>query len=184
MPFTAMERFTVDPVSFRWVAWVGGNGIMRVRVSDAYRNGRGASNAKLFGVITVASQRATREVNEASLVRYLAESAWIPSLLGDPRIEWEERDAQKVRATPRDGNVTALVDMTFGERGEIRFVETHRYRDVRGTPVLTPWRGRFDEYSRMGPFVIPRSAKVEWNPPEGAIEVWRGYIIGARYRLR
>lgn len=183
MPFLAMERFTVHPVAFRWVAWARRGSFVRVRISDRYENDQGGSSAKLFGLITIASQHGTREVNEASLARYLAESAWIPPMLRDPRFSWQELEPQKFRATLRDATTTASVDITFAETGEIRLVETQRYRDVRGTPVLTPWRGRYEDYEPMDGFVIPRSAYVEWVPPEGAVEVWRGRIVDARYRL-
>lgn len=38
-------------------------------------------------------------MNEASLMRMLAESAWIPPLLRDERIEWTEVATQTLRAT-------------------------------------------------------------------------------------
>jgi hypothetical protein len=183
MPFTAMERFTIDPIGFRWVAWAQQGAFVRVRVSDAYKNGRGASNAKLFGFFTVGSQRPGPELNEASLLRYLAESAWIPPLLGDSRIEWQELSANRLQATLRDDITTASVTFTFGENAQIQTVEAQRYRDVHGAPVLTPWRGHFDDYEPMDVFVIPRTARVEWLPSQGPVEVWRGRIIDARYRL-
>jgi hypothetical protein len=184
MPFTATEHFSVHPIAFRWLAWVRQSAFVRVRVSDRYENGHGDSSAKLFGVVTVASQRASPEVNQASLVRYLAESPWLPPFFADARLEWQELNTSTVRATLRDRLVTAAVDITFGANGEIERVETQRYRDVHGKPVLTPWHGYFEDYEPMEGLVIPRSARVEWAPLGDAFEVWRGRIVDAKYSMR
>lgn len=181
MIFTATERFTLDPLAFRWEASVC-RGFLRISVRDMYERGRGASIAKLFGLIPLGSQSATPQVNEASLVRMLAESPWIPTLLRDERIAWEEVSSQALRATLTDGGVRASATITFAAEGEIAAVDALRYRDVRGAQVLTPWRGRFKEYEPMNGMLLPLRAYVEWIPPEGAVEVWRGRITGASFQ--
>lgn len=180
MLFTATERFVLDPLAFRWDAAVC-RGFLRINVRDKYANGRGCSSARLLGLIPLGSQNGTPQANEASLVRMLAESPWIPPLLRDERIAWEECGPDALRATLCDRGICASATMTFAANGEIVAVEALRYRDVRGTPVLTPWRGRFEDYEPMDGMMLPRTAKVEWIGPEGAVEVWRGRITDASF---
>lgn len=154
---------------------------MFLTVRDSYRNGHGASGAKLYGIVPLATQRNTPEVDSASLLRFLAEAPWVPAFLADPRIVWEAIDDRNARATLRDAGNSVTAQFTFGESGEVTTVSALRYRDVNGTPVLTPWRGHFAHYEPIERLMIPTTARVEWAPPEGAFEVWRGHITDARY---
>jgi hypothetical protein len=183
MPFSAVERFSIEPVGFRWIAWIRPSPLLALRVCDAYQHGRGASNASLFGLVSVGSQRGSRAINEASLVRFLAESPWIPPLLASSRIQWQTCDARTARASLSDSGHTVAVDFTFGDAGEITRVSTQRYRAVGKESVLTPWRGYFTDYEPMDGMMIPGSARVEWAPPSGRFEVWRGQIVDARFYL-
>ncbi len=184
MRFTAREHFTLDPIAFHWDAWVASGPVMRVRVRDSYERHAGSSGASLFGVVPVGSQRPSRELTEASLVRFLAESVWIPPMLRDARIQWQELALRRMRATLRDRQNAASVDFTFEESGEISQAETERYRDVHGTVVLTPWRGYFEEYEPLNGMMVPRAAHVQWLTAEGPVEVWRGRITSAAFAYR
>ncbi len=152
---------------------------MRIRVKDAYEQQAGSSSASLFGIVPIGAQPGSREMNEASLARFLAESVWIPPFLRDRRIEWEEREPQTLRAHLTDGGVSAWVDFKFRPSGEIAQVETERYRDVRGSLVLTPWRGTFQAFEPIDGMMVPSKAFVEWLASQGPIEVWRGRVDGA-----
>ena len=180
-PFSATETFGTQPISLYWRAFVRQNPAVFLTVSDSYENGHGASAAKLYGVIPLGTQRGTPEVDSASLLRFLAESPWLPTMMGDPRIVWNAGDERSARATLRDGGNAVSADFTFGESGEVTSVTALRYRDVNGTPVLTPWRGHFADYEPIERMMIPTTARVEWMPAEGAFEVWRGHITDARY---
>lgn len=182
--FTATEHFTLDPIAFRWDAWVASGPLMRVRVRDGYERRAGSSGAWLFGVFPIGVQRASARLNEASLVRFLAESVWIPPMLRNSQIQWQELQTQKLRATLRDGATAVSVDFTFAESGEISQAETERYREVHGTLVLTPWRGYFEEYEPINGMMVPRSAHVQWITSDGPIDVWRGRIASAVFAYR
>lgn len=184
MRFTASEHFTLDPIGFRWDAWVASGPIVRVRVHDGYERHAGSSAAALFGFFPLGSQHASTQVNQASLVRFLAEGAWIPPMLRDARIQWQETHERHARATLRDGESVASVNFTFEESGEISQVQTERYRDVHGTPVLTPWRGYFEEYEPVNGMVVPRMARVQWITEKGEIDVWRGRVLNATFSYR
>jgi len=74
--------------------------LVTFRIRDSYIGGKGASEASLAGVIPVGGQRDTPEVASASLLRFLAEAAWVPTaLLRGEGITWTEIDDQNAPAT-------------------------------------------------------------------------------------
>jgi|GEM_PF-4008029 len=52
--------------------------------------------------------------------------------------------------------------------GNIR-VAAMRFRDVKGTPVLTPWADHFGDSQRVAETMIPMSGAVVWIFPDGPI---------------
>jgi hypothetical protein len=184
-PFSAVEHFSVRPPGFVWGACCRMPPFVPMRIRDSYISCAGASEAKLAGVIPVGGQRGTPELASASLVRYLAEAAWVPtaSLPGEG-VTWAEVDHQNAPATLTDMQTTVSIDVHFGQDGGIERVSTMRYRDVSGDLVLTPWGGYFREYAPMGEMMIPMATEVQWGLPEGALSVWHGRIVTLNINLR
>ena len=105
-----------------------------------------------------------------TLVRYLAEAAWIPTAwLPGEGITWTEVDHTTARPTLTDLETTVSVDVQFDEHGEIKRISTMRYRDVNGTMVLTPWIGYFRDYACIYGMMIPMAADVQWDLPRGNV---------------
>jgi hypothetical protein len=117
-----------------------------------------------------------------TLVRYLAEAAWLPSaLLPSAGVVWTPVDDTTANATLKDGKTTASLQFHFGTRGEIVSATTTRYRDVGGRAVLTPWLCHFYDYERRGGMMIPMAGVVEWVLPGGPLPYWRGRLADVRY---
>ncbi len=55
------------------------------------------------------------------------------------------------------------------------------FRDVKGTPVPTPWVGRYWNYERMSGVMVPRHGEVAWVLPGGRTPYWRGTIVSAEF---
>lgn len=76
----AWHRFcaeeTVDPVNVQlaWNARVRIAPLIRMTVEDRYGNGEGSGRVALFSMITLSSERGSAALNEASLLRFLAEA--------------------------------------------------------------------------------------------------------------
>jgi hypothetical protein len=66
------------------------NSLMSVRVRDGYSDGKGLMVAKIFGLFTVADADSNDEhLASGALMRYLAESAWLPTaLLPNENLQW------------------------------------------------------------------------------------------------
>lgn len=177
-PFQAQQHVQVEPPGFAWDARVPVAPLVDVRVLDAYAAGEGRSVARLGGLVGVGGQGGTRQVAQASLMRWLGEAPWYPAaLLPGERLGWEARGEDTAVATLVDGGLSVSVEFRFGEDGRILECSALRWRDVGGaTPVLTPWGGRYFDWQRVDGMMIPMSAEVWWAPPEGELVVWRGRI--------
>ncbi len=181
-PFTAIEHFSVHPPGFVWDATIRTSALLPVRVRDGYLAGQGSTRAAIAGLVPVVDLRGTPEMAAGALVRYLAEAVWLPTaLLPCEGVRWTPIDETSARAALTDGAVSVHVDVHFGGKGEIESVSTFRHRDVKGTPVLTPWHGRFNGYDRKDGMLIPVRGEVEWLVDGKRLPYWRGEIIEASY---
>jgi hypothetical protein len=181
-PFTAVEHFSVSPPGFLWDARIRMAPLVTTRVRDSYVGGAGSMRAAVAGFVTVADQRGTPEMASSSLLRYFAESAWLPTaLLPSAGVRWAAIDDSTARATLGDGPTTVTMDVHFGPAGEIARVTALRHRDVKGAPVLTPWEGRFTDYVRMNGMLVPGSGEVGWIVDGAWTPYWRGRTLRAEY---
>ena len=190
-PFTAVQHYTADPPGFVWdaeIRMIPRMPLLPMRVRDAYVAGEGAMLGRLAALVPVVRQGGTPAMAAGSLMRYLAESVWLPTaLLPSDGVRWTPVDDATARVTLTDRATTVAVDMHFGARGEIERVSALRERDVDGTPVPTPWVGEFRDYERMEGMMVPRGGEVAWllgeDDGEEPFAYWRGDVVGARYQF-
>jgi hypothetical protein len=181
-PFTAVEDLSVSPPGFVWDARIRMAPLIATHVRDSYLDGEGVMHGKLAGLVTVVDQRGTPEMAASSLLRYLAESPWLPNaLLPSAGVRWEAVDERSARATLSHAGVTASMQAHFGPRGEIERITAERHRDVNGAAELTPWEGRFSEYARLEGMMVPLAAEVGWMLPDGWFPYWRGRTVEAQF---
>lgn len=181
-PFRATQRFAVPRPGFVWDASIKMMPGLPARVRDSYVLGRGRMYGRLGGIVPIVNQAGTREMNEASLQRWLAEAAWIPTaLLPRAGVHWTALDDTTARATLIDGDTFAAVDFVFGAEGEIAGTRAERWRDVDGTPAKTLWVGRFWNYATVDGMRIPMDGEIGWELPEGRFPYWRGHVERIEY---
>jgi hypothetical protein len=184
-PFTAEQHVRTEPPEFVWNARIAMMPLVPVRVRDSYVGGEGSMRATLAGLVPIVSQHGTPEMAAASLQRFLAEAVWYPTaLLPREGLSWSAIDDTSARVTLTDGPTTVSLDVTFGSRGEIETISTMRYRDVKGTPVATPWVGHHRDYMRLSGMMIPTAGDVAWVLPTGPEPYWRGRLISATFDWR
>lgn len=181
-PFTAEQHVSARPPGFVWDARIAMMPVVPVRVRDSYVGGEGSMRAAVASVVSVTNQHGTKEIAAAALQRFLAEAVWLPTaLLPRDGLVWSAIDDDNARVTLTDGATTASLDVRFSANGEIESVSTMRYRDVNGTPVLTPWFGTHTDYIRLDGMMIPTKGEVSWVLAEGRVPYWRGRVIEARF---
>jgi len=183
------SRFTSSQVSvmrrpgFDWDARIAVVPGLNVFVHDAYVAGEGILHAELLGLVTLADMRATPDVAQGELMRFLAEAAWYPTaLLPSQGIHWEPIDGVSATATLADGATTVSLVFRFDEKGLISGVRAAaRTRTVNGALVATPWQGRFWNYELRDGMRVPLEGEVAWELPEGSWPYWRGRVTGITY---
>lgn len=105
------------------------------------------------------------------------------ALLPSENLTWAPIDERSARATLTNATTSVSIDVHFGVQGEIASVSTLRHREVNGVLVLTPWGGRYRDYTSIQGMMIPMAAEVEWILPEGPVTCWRGRIAVAAFEF-
>jgi len=183
--FTADQEVRTAPPEFVWNARIAMLPLVPVHVRDRYVGGEGSMRAAVAGIVPMVNQHGTPELAAASLQRFLAEAVWYPTvLLPGNGLSWSAIDDRNARVTLTDGPTTVSLDVTFGAAGEIETISAMRYRDVKGTPILTPWVGHHRDYTRLSSMMIPTSGDVAWVPPTGPEPYWRGRLVAATFEWR
>ena len=182
-PFTATQHVTVDPPGFFWDASISLVPFVSLRIRDLFRDQNGSAEVSLFGIIPLDRGEPSQELNEAELVRYLAEATWYPTaLLPSEGVQWEPIDDRTARATIDHGDVSASLTFSFNEDDEVTRVYTEeRYRRVEGGFEPTPWSGYWHNYQRRNGIRIPMEGEVIWHLPDGDLEAWQGQLTEINY---
>jgi hypothetical protein len=156
--------------------------LVAARVRDSYLAGEGRMHASLGGLITMVNQGGTLTMATASLLRWLAEAAWLPTaLLPRTGLVWEAIDDTNARVHVQEGALEVSLDVRFAADGTVAEVNAMRHRDVKGTQVLTPWRGRFSSYERHDGVLIPMAGEVAWIIDGKEEPYWRGRIVNVQF---
>jgi hypothetical protein len=176
LEFSAVEEFGVRAVEFEWRAAFGPNPLVRLTVVDRFRNGEGYLIAKVWGLVP-AMRRTGADTDRSEAMRYLAELPWVPYAIGsNGELSWRDIEDGMVEVSTLVGGRAVSVRLSFDEVGLIRNVSGIRPRVTGRTAIETPFTGRFGDYVELGGILIPGSAEVTWDLPEGPFTYWRGEV--------
>ena len=180
MPFTANYYYTVDKPGFIWKARVQAAPLIHLSGRDMLYRGHGNMLIKLLSIISVADARG-KEIDQGSLLRYLAEIVWFPTAALSDYISWEEIDGNQARATIVTGDTSVSGIYTFGQDGmPIRF-EALRYMSKGGGYSLEKWVAEMQEYQEFNGILVPSRVQVIWNLPAGGYEWFRASVNSIEY---
>lgn len=184
-PFTSDQRVVLRRPGFVWDARIRMMPGLNVFVRDAYVAGEGMLAAKILGFVKVMEQPSTPELAQGELMRFLAESAWYPTvLLPGQGVRWEAIDDQSAAALLYDGETSVKLTFGFDAQGYINTVYSDaRFREVSGVQTPTPWQGRFRDYRSVGGIYVPFEGEVAWLLEQGEKPYWRGRIVGIEYEF-
>lgn len=180
MPAEAEQYFTVDEPGFIWKAKVKMAPLLYFAGRDRYYKGRGTMNIKLLSLIPVVNSQG-KEIDQGTLLRYLAEMQWFPTAALSSYIKWEELDALNARATMSYKGVTASGVFTFNEEGELVDFLAKRYREAGGKYELTDWGGITKEYREFNGIRIPNKGQVFWKLKTGDFDWYHWEITEIEY---
>jgi len=180
MPAEAEQYFRVDKPGFIWTAKIKIAPAIYLAGRDKYYEGKGHMLIKLLSLIPIADSRG-EEIDQGTLLRYMAEMPWFPTAALSNYIKWEEVDSNRARATMSYGGVTASGVYEFNEKGELVSFTANRYREVNGRYVLQNWGGLTREYREFNSIKIPNKTDVVWKPETGDFTWYKLEITEIEY---
>ncbi|HEX8278300.1 MAG TPA: DUF6544 family protein, partial [Segetibacter sp.] len=168
MPVEAMEYFTVDTPGFIWIANVNAGQLMHLAARDKYDHGKGQMLIKALSVLPVVKTEG-KEIDQGTLLRYLAEIVWFPSAALCNYISWEEAGPSSAKATMKYGSIEASGIFTFNEAGEVIQFEAQRYYQRKEGATLETWIITTDttSFKEFDGIRIPAKSSVTWRLKTG-----------------
>jgi len=166
MPFQAQYVYTTDQPGFIWYARVKAAPLIYLLGRDKYYQGEGSMLIKLLGVVDVANEQG-KEIDQGTLLRFLAEMMWYPSAALNPYIEWEEIDRLSARAAMNYQGVNGSGVFRFNEQGDVVEFRAERPRAVDGRFKMTPWIIPVKDHRVFDGVRIPSSGEVIWELDNG-----------------
>jgi hypothetical protein len=181
-PVVADQHFTVDKPGFIWVADVKAAPFIHLTGRDKYQDGKGHMLIKLLGLVPVVNSRG-KEIDQGTLLRYLAEMVWFPSGALQPYISWEQTGPDAARATMSYGGVTASGLFRFNPMGDVTSFEARRYYDRKEGATLETWVIAVDQngYREFGGIRVPAKSAVTWKLKTGDFTWYKLEITDIAY---
>lgn len=183
LPIVGEEYFTVGQPGFVWVGQVRMLPLVWMVARDRLLAGRGSMLVRLCSMFTVV-KGSGREIDQGSLMRWLAEVVWFPYGFVGEGIGWEAIDSHSARATLIGANppVSAVFE-TDAEGRFVRITGQRYFDDGRAKPVMTRWVGICRNYREFAGLQIPASVEVKWVREEGEFSYARFEVTGVEYTL-
>jgi hypothetical protein len=162
----AEQYFRSDAPGFIFAIDIKMAPLLHIVGKDQYIDGKGNMLIKLLSLITVANGTG-KEIDQGTLLRYLAETVLLPTAALSDTIQWEDIDSNSAKATMSYKGVTASGVFTFNEKGEVTNFVAQRYGDFDGVNRLETWSIDFKEYNEFNGFIVPSKGDVIWKLKTG-----------------
>lgn len=172
--FRAKQTINLRETGFAWRASMAFGAIS---VSDAYRDGVGALDVRLFGRIRLA-QMSGPAVAKGEIMRYLAELPLAPdAILFNRALAWSVVDERTLWVAAGSGAGRGRVRLDLDEDGRVGsiFAPDRPYADGKNTNER-PWSGRFLNYRLHAGRCLPFAAEVGWTIDGQVSNYWRGTL--------
>ncbi|HZD60690.1 MAG TPA: DUF6544 family protein, partial [Anaerolineae bacterium] len=167
IPLEAEEYYAVDNPGFVWRGQLAMAPLLTVSAHDIYLDGTGNMHIKLLSVITLVDAKG-KEMDEASLMRYLNEMIWFPSALVGDKVKWEPIDEHSARATMTDHGITVSAVFYFDDEGRVINFVAERGRDAGGGKLVkTKWSTPLTSYKTFKGLRLPNKGNAVWHLESG-----------------
>ena len=166
MSVEAEQYFAVETPGFIWKAEIQAAPLVHIAGRDKYFEGKGNMLIKPLSLFTVADGKG-EEIDQGSMLRYLAETVWFPSAALEEYITWKEIEADQAKATMSYGDVTASGVFTFNEKGEVVRFEAERFGEFDDEFSLETWSIQVRDYREIEGIRVPTKGEVTWELEEG-----------------
>lgn len=178
MPLKAQEYYTINPPAFIWYGNVKVTPLFSITARDRYFEGKGNMIIKLLSLLKVADAKG-KEIDEASLIRYLNEIMWFPTAYLNSNIRWESIDDNSAKATISDRGLTVSAILYFNENGEMTNFVAERLCSVTGKKEK--WSTPISEYEEIKGIRIPTKGEAIWHLSSGDFSYFKLDSIDVGY---
>jgi hypothetical protein len=182
MRFEAEQYFTIDKPAFICNARVSVAPLIFMVARDKYENGHGNMLIKLSSIIPIADSHGP-EMDQGTMLRYLAEMTWFPSAALADYISWEGIDSLHARATMSYGGISASGVFAFTEEGDAIGFEAQRYGEFDGVFRLETWSITSRNHKSLNGIRIPTVSEVSWKLKRGEYRWLTLEITGIDYNV-
>lgn len=138
MPVKAQQWFNSAAPGFLWVADVKMFPSLYLAGKDSYVNGKGHMLISFLSMLPIVNAKGP-EIDQSSMIRYLAEIVWFPYAAVSHYIRWEEVDELTARATITYAGISASALFRFNEEGDFISLTAKRYYSAKGRTTLEDW---------------------------------------------
>jgi hypothetical protein len=166
MQFQAIQHFSIAPPSFVWEAQIKAAPLINIFGRDIFANGKGNMLIKPLAMFTVANGSG-KEVDQGTLLRYMAEMIWFPQAAASDYLHWEEISDHQARATMAYGGTTATGTYSFNEKGDVSGFQAQRYGDFGGAYRMETWAVSVKGYKTFHSRRIGNTSEVTWKLKTG-----------------
>jgi len=183
MSVEADQYFTTNQPGFIWKANIKAFPFFHISGRDKYYNGRGEMLIKPLSLFTIADSKG-EEIDQGTLLRYLAEMVWFPTAAINDYLQWEELDSHSARATMSYGDITASGIFNFNDKGEVINFIAKRYMEKDGHYELETWSPVMDNYQEVNGIKIPTRGEVIWKLETGDFKWFKFAITDIEYNIQ
>jgi hypothetical protein len=182
MKVEAEQYFRLDKPGFVWKARVKMAPLVYFIGRDKYYEGKGQMLIKVLSLFNVVNSSG-REIDQGSMLRFLAESVWFPTAALSDYIKWEDIDEHSARANMSYGGTTASGVFTFNDQGEPVKFSAKRYREAAGKYELTGWVGNMKQFGEFNGVRTPNKGEVIWKLTSGDFDWFHWEITEVVYNI-
>lgn len=180
MPAEAEQYFTVDKPGFVWKVKAKLAPLVNFTGRDMYYKGHGYMKIKVLSLFTVADGYG-KEIDQSTMLRYLGECASFPTMALSPYIKWEAIDDNSARAVMSYEGITDSGVVTFDDQGNIVRYMAKRYRDVKGSNVLTEFYANMKDHKEVKGIRIPTAWEAGWKLETGDFTWFKAELTEVEY---
>jgi hypothetical protein len=185
MAVDANQWFITGKPGFLWKADVAAAPGISMVGRDKYVDGKGFLLIKALGWFAVADAKGP-DVDQGTMLRYLAEICWFPAAALDDCIRWREIDSLSAEATMSYAGVTASGIFRFDGSGDLKGFEARRYYHRETGSTLEDWVVQIEPegYTEFEGVRVPARSAVTWRLKDGDFTWFKLQITDIRYNRR
>ena len=103
------------------------------------------------------------EINQGSMVRYLAEGMWYPSALLNDYVSWDSVNDSIAKAVMTYKGITVTGQYSFNRDDDVTGFNAMRYREKNGKYKLENWVVKNEKFKGFNGMRIPYQSEIAWK---------------------